>query len=300
MVDCRKKIKMIDLHTHSLFSDGSNTPEELVTLAEEANLTTLALTDHDTIDGLARFLKAGENSSVRTVNGVELSAEYDGKTLHILGYDFDPSNQAFQDALAWIRAGRAERNIQILKKLNALGYDLTYEEIRKYSGNGLIGRPHFAMALIDRGHFKPKAIARHNNKNEAQEKLLQVNWKKIAKNKIFNQLLGKNCAAYVDRRRLIPEQCIELIHEAGGISVIAHPGQIKLTRNKLRQLVKKLKGMGLDGLEVYYPAHSSHQIQILERLCKEFDFVATGGSDFHGTFTSDPLIGTDIGIADFV
>lgn len=261
---------MIDLHCHSIFSDGSCTPEELVQLAEKAGLTALALTDHDTTDGLARFLKAGEGLSVETVSGIELSAEYGEKTLHILGYGFDPLNSALQEALEWVREGRTERNIQILKKLNALGYDLTLDDVRKHSADDLIGRPHFAAALIEKGHFKHK-------------------------DHVFKQLLGKNCAAYVDRRRLTPARCMELIRGSGGLPVIAHPAQLRLTRNKLRRMVTKLKEQGLGGVEVYYSTHQPHQVNAFEGMCEDFDLVATGGSDFHGTFTPDLSLGTGFG-----
>ncbi len=261
---------MIDLHCHSVFSDGSNTPEELVALAEQGGLSALALTDHDTTDGLERFMAAGAQSSVETISGVELSAECDQTPLHILGYGFNPADTALQAALLWVREGRTERNFQILEKLNALGYDLSYGDVRKHSADDLIGRPHFAAALIEKGHF------RHRNK-------------------IFQQLLGKNCAAYVDRRRLTPEQCLKLIRGAGGVPVVAHPGQMRLTRNKLRRLIKKLIEQGLGGLEVWHPSHPEYLVQTLERMCGEFDLIATGGSDFHGTLTPDLSLGRGFG-----
>jgi len=261
---------MIDLHCHSLFSDGTNTPEELVALAEQGGLTALALTDHDTTDGLERFMAAGKESTVETLAGIELSAELGETPLHILGYGFDPSNAPLQAALAWVREGRTERNVQILKKLNTLGYNLTYEDIRKHSADDLIGRPHFAAALIEKGHFKHK-------------------------NKVFKQLLGKNCAAYVDRRRLSPTECLNVIRAAGGVPVVAHPAQMRLTRNKLRRLIKKLVEQGLGGLEVWHPSHPPHQVQAFERICEEFDLIATGGSDFHGKLTPDLSLGRGFG-----
>jgi len=261
---------MIDLHCHSIFSDGSLTPEELVALAEQTGLTALALTDHDTTDGLERFMTAGEASPVKTIQGVELSAELGESSLHILGYGVDPETAALQEALIWVRGGRAERNFQMLEKLNALGYDLTHDDVRKHSADDLVGRPHFAAALIEKGHFKHK-------------------------DKVFKQLLGKNCAAYVDRRRLKPARCLEVIRSAGGVPVIAHPGQMKLTRNKLRRLIKKLKEQGLGGLEVWHPTHHPHQVKALERICEEFELIATGGTDFHGSLTPDLSLGTGFG-----
>jgi predicted metal-dependent phosphoesterase TrpH len=264
---------MIDLHCHSIFSDGTSTPEELVTLAEQAELSALALTDHDTTDGLGRFFSAGAKTSVQTVSGIELSAEFGAITLHILGYLFDPFHEELQAALQWVREGRTERNVQILEKLNRLGYDLTHEDVSKHAGDDVVGRPHFAAALIEKGHFKHK-------------------------DKIFQQLLGKGKAAYADRRRLTPEACVELICKAGGVAVIAHPGQMKLTSRALRRLVKNLKEHGLGGLEVWHPTHKEHQAAAYLRICADFELVATGGSDFHGALTPDLTLGRGFGDLD--
>jgi predicted metal-dependent phosphoesterase TrpH len=264
---------MIDLHSHSIFSDGSSTPEELVALAEQGGLTALALTDHDTADGLPRFMAAGACSSVQTLTGIELSAELGETTLHILGYLFDPAHTELRAVLEWVREGRTERNVQILEKLNRLGYNLTHDDVRKHAGDDLIGRPHFAAALIEKGHFKHK-------------------------DKIFQQLLGKGKAAYVDRRRLSPEACVELICRAGGVPVIAHPGLMKLTTRTLRRLIKKLKEHGLGGLEVWHPTHQPHQVAAFLRICEDFDIVATGGSDFHGALTPDLSLGRGFGDLD--
>lgn len=261
---------MIDLHTHSIFSDGTSTPEELVALAQQGGLTALALTDHDTTAGLPRFVAAAQNSPVEAVPGIELSAEFGGIGLHILGYFFDPADPAFQASLEWVREGRAERNRQMLAKLNALGYGLTMEDVRRHAGDELVGRPHFAAALMAAGHFK------HSNK-------------------IYQQLLGNGKAAYVNRRRLSPKECVEMICSAGGVAVIAHPGQMKLTRNKLRRLVRELKEHGLGGLEVLHPSHPPHQVLAFERICADFDLAATGGTDFHGTRTPDLRLGVGYG-----
>lgn len=261
---------MIDLHCHSIFSDGSNTPEELVALADQGGVSALALTDHDTTSGLERFMAAGEESLVETVPGIELSAEFRGATLHILGYFFDFQCSEFQQALEWVREGREERNFQILEKLKALGYQLTMDDVRKHAGDELVGRPHFAAALLEAGHFKHP-------------------------NKIYRQLLGKGKAAYAERRRLSPEQCVQLIRKAGGIAVIAHPGQMKLTGTKLRKLIRQLKEHGLGGLEVLHPSHHPHQVLAFERICADFDLAPTGGTDFHGALTPDLKLGSGFG-----
>lgn len=261
---------MIDLHCHSSFSDGSNTPEELVALAERAGLTALALTDHDTVDGLPRFLAAGEASPVKTVPGIELSAEYDKAPLHLLGLFIQPESSALQEVLNWVREGRHARNLKILDKLNALGYEITHDELCSHSGGGVVGRPHFAAALIAKGHFKHK---QH----------------------VFRQLLAKGKAAYADRPRLTPRACIEHLCAAGGVAVLAHPAQMGLTRRALRRLVKELKEYGLGGIEVWHPTHDPHQEEFFMRLCEEYDLAPAGGSDFHGALTPDLRLGTGFG-----
>lgn len=261
---------MIDLHCHSTFSDGTDTPEELVALAEQGGLSALALTDHDTVVGLERFMAAGEHSPVGTVAGIELSAEFGSTPLHILGYGFDFQCPELLQALEWVREGRNDRNFQMLEKLNALGYKLSMDAVRAQAGGGVIGRPHFAAALIEAGHFSHP-------------------------NKIYRQLLGKGKAAYADRRRLSPERCAQLIRAAGGVAVIAHPGQMKITRNKLRQLVRRLKEHGLGGLEVLHPSHAPHQVAAFEQICDELGLVPTGGTDYHGARTPDLHLGTGFG-----
>jgi len=270
---------MIDLHCHSVFSDGTETPEALVALAEQGGLSALALTDHDTTAGLDRFLAAGENSTVETVAGIELSAEFGSTPLHILGYFPDGGRGAgfqcleLQQALALVREGRQERNVQMLEKLNALGYALSMDDVRRQAGEGVVGRPHLAAALMETGQFKHP-------------------------NTIYRQLLGKGKAAYVNRRRLSPERCAELIDGAGGVAAIAHPGQMKLTVSKLRRLVRQLLPHGLGGIEVLHPSHKPHQIYAYEQICAAFDLVPTGGTDFHGANTPDLHLGTGFGSMD--
>lgn len=259
-----------DLHCHSIFSDGTDTPEELVTTAAQNGLSALALTDHDTVDGLNRFLAAGAESSVELIPGVELSAEFGSVTLHLLGYLFDPQNTALRQTLEWVQEGRETRNSLMLQKLNELGYNLTLEQLRMHAETDLIGRPHFAAALLEQGHF-----------SDAK--------------KIYGQLLGKGKAAYFDRRRLTPEQCIHAIRTAGGVAVLAHPMQTRLSMSKLRRLIRQLKNAGLGGLEVWHPSHRPHEINALLRTCNEFELTATGGSDYHGTNTPDLQLGRGFG-----
>ncbi|MFA5688951.1 MAG: PHP domain-containing protein [Kiritimatiellales bacterium] len=261
---------MIDLHLHSIFSDGTNTPEELIELASAAGLYAAALTDHDTTAGQKRFAAAAQRVSIKTVTGIELSADFGAVPLHILGYDFELQNAELQTALEFICIARAERNEQILSNLNRLGYELTMSDMQKLAGDKMIGRPHFAAALVNAGHFKTIK-------------------------KVFMQLLGKGRAAYAERQRFPPEQCIELIRNAGGFPVIAHPGQMDISSGALRRLIERLLPHGLAGLEVWHASHKESQSAAFLQLSKKYNLIATGGSDFHGKHTPYIKIGTGYG-----
>ncbi len=261
---------MIDLHTHSLFSDGSLAPEALVARAAGVGVTGLALTDHDTTAGVAPFLAACAAHGITGVPGVEISAEWPHGTMHILGYFFDPANAGLQRGLVNIRGGREERNVKILAKLQALGTELTWDEVAALAGSDVVGRPHFAMALIKRGVV--------NNKQRA-----------------FSRFLGKGSPAYFDRFRLSPREALALIRGAGGVPVLAHPNTLRVTWAKLRRTVAELTEQGLGGIETYYSEHPPRTVERLGHLARDFGLVATGGSDFHGELNPDIEIGRGFG-----
>jgi len=261
---------MIDLHSHSIFSDGSLTPEELIEQACAAGLRAVALTDHDTTAGLPRFLKAAEGRTVRAIPGVEISADFSPGTMHMLGYFIRPDDPALEERLVWIREGRDQRNAEILGKLNALGFHIAWDEVARHAGADVVGRPHFAQVLLERGMVKTKDEA-------------------------FDLYLGKGKAAYAERRRFSTEDSIALIRAAGGVAVLAHPFTLGLDDAALRSLIERLAGQGLGGIEVYYSEHSSGLQQAYSRLAEEFGLVATGGSDFHGALASDIRLGSGFG-----
>ncbi|MBP7830753.1 MAG: PHP domain-containing protein [Kiritimatiellae bacterium] len=261
---------MIDLHSHTIFSDGSLTPEELVDQACAAGLTAVALTDHDTTAGLPRFLKAAEGRPVRAIPGVEISADFSPGTMHMLGYFIRPDDAVLEERLAWIREGRDKRNAEILAKLNALGFGIEWNDVAKHAGADVVGRPHFAQVLLERGIVKTKDEA-------------------------FDQYLGKGRAAYAERRRFSTEDSIALIRAAGGVAVLAHPFTLGLDDARLRELVQRLAGQGLGGLEVYYSEHSANLQQAYMKLAQDFGLVATGGSDFHGALAPDIKLGSGFG-----
>lgn len=261
---------MIDLHTHSVYSDGTNTPGELVAMAEERGVRALALTDHDTVGGIPKLLAAAEGTSLEAIPGIELSAECDHGTMHILGYFIDHTSSTLLEKIEKVRAGRKERNVEILKKLNKLGYRLLWEDIEDQAGRDVIGRPHIAAALVERGLVKSKKSA-------------------------FDLLLAKGRPGYASRYHYSAAECIDLVRQAGGVSVLAHPATIHLSDAKLRQLVGELKEQGLGGIEVYYAEHRPDNRKKFMGWAEELNLICTGGTDFHGGNTPDLKLGTGFG-----
>ncbi len=272
----------IDLHTHSTASDGSFSPRELVRLAKARGLKAMALTDHDTIDGLPEALAAGEEFGIEVIPGVEISARHPGGSMHILGYFLDYRSEALAARLAVLKQARKDRNPQIIAKLNNLGIPLTLEQVEALSGGGQLGRPHIAQALYQGGYV-----------GSLQE--------------AFDIYLGNNGLAYVSKFRFPPEEALGMIREARGIPVLAHPFTLgPQTTETLRPILKDLMKMGLAGLECYYPEHTFAQEALYLYLARELGLLITGGSDFHGNakpevnlgrITCQPLLVYDLVIA---
>lgn len=261
---------MIDLHTHSTFSDGSLTPADLVDLAVREGLTAIALTDHDTTAGIASFLDACGERRMIGVAGVEISVDFNPGTMHMLGYLIDPQSTVLDDALSKMRGGRDDRNSQILEKLNRLGMNITMADVLKHASEDVVGRPHFAQALMDKSYV-------HSPKEA------------------FDLYLGKGKPAYVDRFRLTPEVGIDSIRQAGGVAVLGHPATLGLKDRELLEFVRTMAAAGLRGIEVYYAEHSPDQVVYYSALAKEFKLLMTGGSDYHGKLTPDTRLGRGFG-----
>ncbi len=262
---------MVDLHLHSTFSDGSEEPEALVALGAAAGLTALSLTDHDTTQGSARFAVAAAAHGIRSILGVEISAEHPGGELHLLGFGMDPEQAELQENLEALREGRHRRNLGILEKLGDLGIPLEYDAVVSLAGDReVVGRPHFAMALVSAGHVRDKQEA-------------------------FSRYLAYGAPAYCDRLRLGPARAMTLIRAAGGVPVLAHPLLLRLNRDPLRKLVAGLRKEGLCGIEAYYPGQSPQATAALLRLARDLGLLVTGGSDFHGPPDSNFRIGTGFG-----
>jgi predicted metal-dependent phosphoesterase TrpH len=261
-------LKLIDLHIHSTASDGSYAPAEVVRQAKEGGLAAIALTDHDTVDGLAEAMAAGEQLGLEVIPGVEISAQYPGGTMHILGLFVNYHNGLLDKRLAVLKQARIDRNPQIIAKLNGLGIPVTMARVQEISGGGQVGRPHIARALMEAGYV-----------SSIQE--------------AFDKYLGYQRAAYVSKFRFPPTQALAMIREANGIPVLAHPFTLGLgSAAALRKLVMELKGLGLAGLEVYYSEHTPEQEALYLKLAQELDLLITGGSDYHGDNKPEIILGS--------
>lgn len=247
-----------DLHTHSNASDGSYAPRDLVKLAAESGVTTLALTDHDTVSGVAEALDAGKEFGVTVIKGVEISIDFSPGTMHVCGYGLDIENPVLQAGLNFVQEARRNRNPKIIEKLNALGLEITLDEVKAVAGPDQVGRPHFAKVLIQKGFVKT-----------AQE--------------AFDKYLAKGAPAYMDKQRLPLDQAVAMIKAAGGVAVLAHPIQLKLNSwEEYRRKIIELKAAGIAGLEAFNSYQTDTENLQFYKIAKELDVLITAGSDFHG------------------
>ncbi len=260
----------VDMHTHSTASDGTFSPRELVNYAEEKELYAIALTDHDTIDGIEEALEVAKNTSVKIIPGIELSAEYGTGDLHILGLNIDYQNKGFLKVVEMCRESRDERNRKMIEKIRQQGMPLTEEIMEERFGIASVTRAHFARYMIDEGFV--------SSKEEAFQRYLNP---------------GKCC--YVARERITPKMAIELILDAGGYPVLAHPLLYKMGHDRLYSTVNYLKELGLQGLEGIYSLNTPSDDRKLADLAKNYGLYITGGSDFHGSNKPDIDLGVGKG-----
>ena len=247
----------VDLHTHSLYSDGSHSPGELVDMAVKNRLSCLALTDHDTVEGVPELLRLGREAGLQVIGGVEISTTWRGLTVHVLGYGVDPDLPGLHEWLRPLQNGRADRNRVILEKLAALGIPISPEELAAEAGEGQCGRPHFARILVRRGVV--------SSTDEA-----------------FDRYLARGKAAWAPRFGYESPEAVAMIHAAGGRAVLAHPGVLGLDQDGLADALGELARAGLDGVEVWYPSHGKPFRALLTGLARRLGLLITGGSDFHG------------------
>jgi hypothetical protein len=258
----------VDLHCHSTASDGTFAPAQVVQLAKDSGLSALALTDHDTIGGIAEAQAAAKNLGIDFLPGIEISAEFPRPgTMHILGYGIDPQLPALKNLTEELLAGRDNRNPRIVAKLNEMGVAVTMEEWEAEAKGVVLGRPQLAAILFRKGY---------------------VNSVKQA----FDKYIGQGAPAYFDKERLTPRQAFERIREAKGLPILAHPVQLRLQNDaQLERLVKDLMDMGLAGIEVIHSDHNTDVIEKLTRLADKYQLLKTGGSDFHGSTKADIRLG---------
>ncbi|MEJ2056551.1 MAG: PHP domain-containing protein [Desulfofustis sp.] len=248
---------MIDLHLHSTFSDGTLTPTELVNMACESGISGLSITDHDTVDGTAESIAAGAACEVTVISGVELSVYLDDFHFHLLGYCFDHQDKVLLEKLALLQDSREKRNSVIIAKLRDLGLDVSDDELKAISSTGQTGRPHIARLMVEKHIVKDIDQA-------------------------FALYLRKGKKGYAPRFIYEVQEAIDLIHQSGGSAVLAHPAQISRSLPLLDDLLERLKLLGLDGVETYYPGQRGSFLNKLHRLAAKYELIETGGSDYHG------------------
>ena len=265
---------MIDLHTHSTVSDGSDAPWRIPELAAEAGCTAVALTDHDRLDGVPEATARAGELGVRLVPGCELSCAFSPRSMHVLVYFVEPGEGPLQDELKELQRIRHDRNVALAERLGKLGLPVTYEEMEAEAGGGGVGRPHAAAVLVRKGVVTSVREA-------------------------FDQWLGEGRPGHVPRRRqLQPEEAVGLALHSGGVPVLAHPLDLELGPGELDSVVGELAGLGLAGLEAIYGRYRPEEREELAALARHHGLVVTGGSDHHGDYKPDLRVGVGRGDLD--
>lgn len=245
-----------DLHTHSTASDGQYSPAQVVALARKAGVQCLALTDHDTVDGVEEAIQAGAQAGIHVLRGVELGARED-RHLHILGLGLGTDCPAMETLCGKLKDSRAERKYRIVDFLKEKGIHIDLQEVEELAQGGLVGRPHFAQVMVRHGYVSSMREA-------------------------FDRYLDTDEYQRIERFKADAADCIATIRQSGGRAVLAHPCQLNLSDEALEHLVRQLKEDGLEGMECVYPQHTAQMIQKYQALAKKYDLHVTAGSDFHG------------------
>jgi len=241
----------IDLHSHTTYSDGFNSPQELIDKAKERGIQVLSITDHDNLAAIAEASEYGRKVGVEIIPGVEISSDIMDREIHILGYFVEPGNPEFERYLEFFRAERLKRADRIVAKLNALGISLKLDDVLKFARNSAVGRPHIAQALVEGGFT--------NSYYEA-----------------FNKYIGNGCVAYEKKVHVSPRSAFKIISDSGGLSFIAHPGVMP------EHILKESIEAGVDGIEVIHPSHSQQLVKFYRGIVNEYFLLESGGSDYHG------------------
>ena len=262
--------QFIDLHVHSDKSDGSLSPSDLVSYAIKQGVTAFALTDHDTVDGIDEALRASEGTSVTVIPGIELSTEYEGKDIHIVGLFIDKEEPAFRDKIQEFVDSRILRNQKMCQKLTEHGLPITYEELTGEFPGSVITRAHYAQLLLKKGYIKSLKEA-------------------------FERYIGDRGPCFIPREKITPEDGVKLILSAKGIPVLAHPLQYGMGDERLQRLIDRLKAVGLQAMEAIYCTHSPSEENKMRALADKNNLLISGGSDFHGNAKPGLELGTGYG-----
>jgi len=261
----------VDLHLHSTASDGTDDPATVVARAADAGLEVIALTDHDTQEGIEAARAEAAVRGIDLIPGVELSLAYDDGGMHLVVLWLEPGPGPLQDRLLGLQLGRGERNERIVEILCQAGLPLTMDEVLTEAGTGSVGRPHIAAVMVARGYVPDIRVA-------------------------FDEWLGNGKPAYVSRDRLEPEEAIDLARESGAVPVLAHPHTLGIhTAGEMASMLTRLKAAGLVGLEAIYSSYRQHERDGYVDLARRFDLIPTGGSDYHGAYKEGLSIGTGYG-----
>lgn len=257
----------VDLHTHSTASDGSDSPALLVNNVAAARISTFALTDHDTTEGLEEARAAAEMVGIGMIPGVELSLEWDKGGMHLIVLWLEPTPGPLQDRLAGLQASRASRNERMVERLRELGIDISLEEVEAESGGGSTGRPHIAAVMVRKGYVDDLAAA-------------------------FDEYLAAGRPAYLGRERLTPEEGIGLARASGAVPVLAHPHTLGVdNRMEMADLMERLSAAGLIGIECLYGSYEAPGRAGLVKMASRFGLLPSGGSDYHGSYKDDVALG---------
>jgi hypothetical protein len=262
--------RIVDLHVHSSASDGTFAPDDLVRAAKAAGLSAFALTDHDTTDGIRAASAAAREPGLELIPGVELSTEYEGKEIHVVGLFIDPEDPTLQKCMAAYRQSRDNRNVIMLERLRAEGFDITQEQLAAAFPDAVITRAHIARYLFDQKYIPDMKTA-------------------------FRKYIGDGCKCYVPRPKVTPMDAVDQILQAGGIAILAHPVMYHMSDGQLRELIHELQAHGLTGMEAIYSENTAGDEQHLKQLAREEGLLISGGSDFHGANKPDIRLGTGKG-----
>jgi 3',5'-nucleoside bisphosphate phosphatase len=257
-----------DLHLHSTASDGSDAPAAVVRRAKEAGFGTIAIADHDTMDGVGEALTAGEQLGIEVIPAVEYSTLDGDREIHMLGYGLDHDDPTLRSQLARLRDGRLNRAQHMVENLNALGYPVRWERVRELAGDDNVGRPHIAKAMVEAGII-----------NEVKDAFTE-------------QFISSRGRAYVERVKVTPEEAISQIRAAGGVPILAHPGRFRADDDTIEDdVIERYISAGLGGIEVFYSRHTPVMQLHYATLAERRGLLQTGGSDDHGAFGEQALLG---------